>query len=204
MQPLALRTHSSREQLHQQNGHLLVVCHTWHDLKCTADTRNQIRFRNQPYPPSRSQAAQFNARANPPSSRVSSLNVFRRKEIVMRRSFELPSPTTIEAVEQRLCVSFPSDYREFLLTANGGVPERYLHFHVADHGDVMLGAILALDQIELRSILNTSRSRRLYGNHYRAAILLLPMIRWKLGIAEYHRARCRTCLVLGSSRVVGW
>ncbi len=30
-------THSSREQLHQHNRHLLVVCHTWHDLKCTGD-----------------------------------------------------------------------------------------------------------------------------------------------------------------------
>ena len=66
------------------------------------------------------------------------------QNIVISRSFALPSPTTIEEVEQRLCVSFPSDYREFLLTANGGVPERYLHFYVADHGDVMLGAIFGI------------------------------------------------------------
>jgi hypothetical protein len=58
--------------------------------------------------------------------------------------FELVSMEAITAVEARLGVTLPADYKAFLLKTNGLRPEPDLCFAVPERGEVMLGCLYGL------------------------------------------------------------
>ena len=51
-------------------------------------------------------------------------------------SYPLVTPAAVRKVERRLKVKFPADYRQFLLTTNGGTPTPK-HFTVPERGDAI-------------------------------------------------------------------
>lgn len=60
-----------------------------------------------------------------------------------QNSFAPASPARLAAVENRLGVRFPADYRAFLTTVNGGQPTPDC-FTVPGRGDVMLGMLYGI------------------------------------------------------------
>ena len=59
------------------------------------------------------------------------------------RNFDSITPADVAGVEKRLGVTFPAEYRQFLLITNGGCPEPNV-FAVPDRGDAMVGVLYGI------------------------------------------------------------
>src|SRR5262245_8630626 len=64
--------------------------------------------------------------------------------MVVFRGFDPVSVETVSAVEKRMGVKLPSDYKRFLCTTNGGCPEPNCFFMVPDRGPVMAGMLYGI------------------------------------------------------------
>src|SRR6266568_876623 len=59
------------------------------------------------------------------------------------RCFQPVSAQEVEALERRLGIQLPEDYRRFLCTTNGGIPEPN-SFTIPERGDALLGILYGL------------------------------------------------------------